>query len=85
MSDGLDFKWRIVPRDGGRAALLIECERGCNHGGTTRECHRSLWQKPAQAMSWEWDGNVEQPTIKPSIDCKGGCNRHFTLTKGVLT
>jgi hypothetical protein len=83
-----DLKWRIVVRDHGKAALLVECERGTHHGNAALECHRSLWRNPPSAPNgvatmWQWDGNVEQPTITPSIDCQGGCGRHFTMTQGV--
>lgn len=78
------FNWRIQPRDHGKARLLIECDKGNNHGRAVRECARSLWQQPASGCMWQWDGNTEQPTITPSIDCKGGCGRHFTMTKGAV-
>ncbi len=41
---------------------------------------------------WQWDGNIEQPTIKPSINCisekdgkpTGGCGWHGYITNGVM-
>lgn len=77
------LNWRIVPREHGKATLLVECDRGAHHGRETLECPRSLWQQPAAGCMWQWDGDVELPTITPSIDCKGGCGRHFTLIQGV--
>lgn len=62
----------------GKAYLRIKCDRGPD--GT---CHFSLWQQPAQGVMWQWDGNIEQPTISPSINCQGGCGRHWVITKGV--
>lgn len=35
-------------------------------------------------MVWQWDGNVESPTITPSIDCVD-CKRHFVVTNGVAS
>jgi hypothetical protein len=76
MSD-LSHSFRIQPRSSGRAFLVAKCDHAL--GG---ECRWPLWLQPATGTMWQWDGNVEAPTINPSIDCKGGCGRHFTLTSG---
>ena len=42
---------------------------------------------------WAWDGNMDCPTITPSINCiaekdgkpTGGCGWHGFITKGVMT
>lgn len=39
---------------------------------------------PNDLNIWQWDGNLEQPTIKPSINCVGGCGAHFFITGGVM-
>lgn len=41
---------------------------------------------------WGWDGNLEQPTLTPSINCiaekdgkpTGGCGWHGFITRGVM-
>lgn len=36
---------------------------------------------------WEWDGNWEQPTIKPSIGCDDlstRCGQHMNITAGQI-
>lgn len=33
---------------------------------------------------WEWDGNKEKPTVKPSIRHMGGCKWHGYLTDGIF-
>ena len=41
---------------------------------------------------WKWDGNVERPTLTPSINCvaekggkpTGGCGWHGHITNGVI-
>jgi hypothetical protein len=38
--------------------------------------------KPASTPSWQWDGNLESPTLKPSINCISGCGWHGYLTNG---
>lgn len=51
--------------------------------------------KPAMKPSWQWDGNVDNPTLHPSINCLacnpnnpnekfGGCGWHAWLTAGVF-
>jgi len=47
---------------------------------------------PDLCHTWAWDGNREQPTITPSINCisekdgkpAGGCGWHGFITKGVM-
>ena len=42
---------------------------------------------------WAWDGNLERPTLTPSINCiaekdgkpTGGCGWHGFITLGVMT
>lgn len=34
--------------------------------------------------SWQWDGNEESPTVKPSIRDLSSCRWHGFITKGVL-
>lgn len=83
MAERLQF--RIEEREGqpGRATLYLVCERGaCHVSGQVRECAFSLWPHAAQERTWQWDGNVAAPTIRPSIDCRGGCGRHFFMTAG---
>lgn len=84
------MKWRIQLREYDKARLFIECPHGVNHGREVLECERSLWRSPPiatgnppKATMWQWDGSVDRPTIAPSIDCQGGCGRHFTMTAGV--
>lgn len=35
-----------------------------------------------KGSSWEWDGDIESPTLKPSILRKSGCGWHGYLTSG---
>lgn len=41
--------------------------------------------KPAQSPSWKWDGDWQEPTLEPSINCISGCGWHGWLKKGVFT
>lgn len=40
--------------------------------------------KPSGAPTWSWDGNVEQPTLNPSINCNGGCGWHGYMRAGAF-
>lgn len=76
------MKWHIDQRDDqvphGRGYLVLtECPRG--------ECRFSLRRAAGEADGtkwWGWDGNVKDPTITPSVNCNGGCHRHFVMTAG---
>jgi len=53
--------------------LHYKCPCGCGDVGTLRFRHAS-----DSRPSWEWDGNVDMPTLKPSIN-------HRHVENGVLT
>lgn len=39
---------------------------------------------PEAHCVWAWDGNLERPTLTPSINCVGGCGWHGHITNGVI-
>lgn len=47
---------------------------------------------PDRLCVWKWDGNMDRPTITPSINCiaekdgkpTGGCGWHGFITNGVM-
>lgn len=49
-------------RDGERypGGMIYQCPCGCGAQGALRF-------RPAESPSWEWDGNVEIPTLSPSV------------------
>lgn len=72
---------KIVVRMAVKAYLEVQCEKS-PHGC----CLFAVSREPAHVNDggvhiWQWDGNINQPTLTPSIDCKG-CGRHFIVTKG---
>lgn len=73
-------EFRIQLTTSERGHLVLACDRG--HQG---ECKFSIWTGAPSGAMWHWDGNVERPTVSPSINCHGGCNRHFTLVSGAPT
>ncbi len=75
-----DKKFSVVLRRGSNPEvgyLNVECE-----GGYQGICPFPIWTKPHGGTMWNWDGNIEQPTIRPSIACQV-CGWHKTITKGV--
>lgn len=74
-SDG-DFAYRV---DGDAWELHRWCPkfRAC-----VTKIHRR--EPDAKTATWQWDGNLERPTIAPSIGCDAAprCGRHVTVTAG---
>lgn len=60
------------------AVLVFVCPCGC--GATVH-----IPVKPFDPMGWTWDGNLERPTLSPSIQRTTGCRWHGWLRNGVLT
>lgn len=64
--------------------IWFSCPCGC---GAPSHLPIGLNMKPAaspgRGATWEWDGNHEEPTLKPSIDHVG--HWHGFLTAGFFT
>lgn len=56
------------------AGMLYACPCGCGNVG-------ALDFKPAPSPSWQWDGNLDEPTLSPSVHHVG--HWHGWLRKGV--
>lgn len=63
-------------QDGERfpAGMIYCCPCGCGVTGALRF-------RPAASPSWEWDGNLEKPTLSPSVHHVG--HWHGYLRNGV--
>jgi hypothetical protein len=67
---------------------LAFCCPGCAAGGPDE--YEGLHMLPVNATenigkaSWTWDGNLEEPTLSPSILSEGYCRCHSYLKKGVF-
>lgn len=61
--------------------IVIPC-RGGKFSNCVVRIHRS--DPDAGQHIWHWDGNVEEPTLTPSIGCDHRCGWHGQLTKGEL-
>lgn len=58
------------------AGMIYNCPCGCGHTG-------ALAFRPHQSPSWEWDGNVDAPTLSPSVHHVG--HWHGWLRAGIWT
>lgn len=59
--------------------MMILCPCGC---GSYIGC--VVAGDPTKGPVWDWDGNVDKPTVSPSIRVISGCNWHGFLTAGVF-
>lgn len=62
------------------ACLEFICPCGCGTVHALSIRRAGLTERP----SWEWDGNVEKPTLSPSIACTTPCKWHGFLKAGVF-
>jgi Family of unknown function (DUF6527) len=61
--------------------IYCNCPCGCG-SGMVLPIYRSGEPKPGKT-AWEWNGNEERPTLKPSIRDMATCYFHGFLTDGV--
>lgn len=55
--------------------MAFRCPCGCGREGY-------LPFKPEKSPSWEFNGDVDKPTLKPSVLQVGGCRWHGWLKQG---
>jgi len=81
------------PAQGSSGRLNFGCPRG--HGNCGSIIIGNGFKPPGE-KTWQWDGNVEKPTLTPSINCLdrnpknpkekyAGCGWHAYLTNGEFT
>lgn len=61
----------------------LQCNCPCGCGSFMNLPIHSDGQEKAQTPSWSWNGNLEKPTLQPSIRDVGSCYFHGYLTGGV--
>jgi hypothetical protein len=59
--------------------IAIPCARG-----TYDRCVIRITTGEPQHPVWKWDGNLDEPTLTPSIGCDHRCGWHGQLTRGIL-
>lgn len=68
----------------GTMRLTFVCPGGC---GDIGGCRAFNGKQPEPRPSWDWNGNLDKPTLRPSILSprdSGGCGWHGYLTDGVF-
>lgn len=60
--------------------IFVKCPCGCG-SHMHLPVYFSKDPKPEKS-AWEWDGNTDSPTLKPSIRDLSGCKFHGFLTNG---
>lgn len=75
-----DFLWSGRENDDQPPTRMIFlCPCGC---GAFPGVH--VGGEPGKQPVWNWNGDLDKPTISPSIQVIGGCNWHGFLTDGVF-
>lgn len=67
----------------GMSRFHCVCPCGCG-SHMNLPVYLSGQEKPAQ-VAWVWNGNVEKPTLSPSIHDLSGCKFHGFITDGIWT
>ena len=85
-----EFFWVIGPRREGQQLLSdgyaepIELVFACR-GGRFANCIVRVTMGEASPPRWHWDGNIQEPTLSPSIGCDSRCGWHGHIIKGEIT
>lgn len=77
---------RLATPGGFKYGRALEGERPCGmHFTCPCGCGRDGWLpfRPESSPSWEWDGDRDAPTLRPSVLQVGGCGWHGWLRAGV--
>lgn len=67
----------IIDYEGG-IGMAFRCPCGCGRDG-----YLPIRPPDDHGPSWEWNGDRQRPTLKPSIQQVGGCRWHGYLRNGV--
>lgn len=70
--------WVSDPDADGEQSFWYCCPCGCGHRAPLTVGKNF---KPADGPSWDWNGSLDKPTLKPSVDHRG--HWHGWLTDGV--
>lgn len=64
---------------GNIVAIVFYCGNGKN-----RLCEIPIHLDQPFRGTWNWDGNMEKPTLRPSIGCDHRCGWHGSIENGEL-
>jgi hypothetical protein len=69
--------WYVQSAEGKKyTGLGFMCPCGCGERGVV------LFYKMDNHPAWNWDGNIDKPTLTPSIQRNTACRWHGFLTAG---
>lgn len=75
--------------DPDKAFVRLKCQPYTTKDGVKKtdgvcefRLERSAPHSDAAGLVWNWDGDVQKPTITPSIQCQA-CGLHVVITGGV--
>ena len=82
------FGYTTLPGGSGFTAPGIDTIQFFCRGGKNRICSVALTLGPQiesdanKVRRWHWDGNMEAPTLSPSIGCDAKCGWHGHIVAG---
>lgn len=76
-----EFQFRREGEDAANVRIVFGCPLRPGSSCSVPVRGESL---PNGAGPWGWDGNLESPTLTPSINCVGGCGWHGFITAGQI-
>lgn len=65
--------------------FLCNCPCGCKYPDIVPLHRAGGPPRSFPSVFWEWDGNLERPTITPSFKRHTPCGVHFNLNAGIYT
>lgn len=54
-------------------------------GGKYAHCMVNVTHGDAVHPTWHWNGNIQEPTLSPSIGCDARCGWHGHIINGEIT
>lgn len=82
-----EFGWRTIQGGSGfnpQGISAIEFRCPVAKNGKNNQCQIPVTLGPAENGKWHWDGNMEAPTLSPSIGCDHRCGWHGHIVKGEI-
>lgn len=76
----------VITEEGFQYEKLVFVCPGCVAGGPPgyEGLHMLTINSKEMGPSWDWDGNLEAPTLSPSILSNGYCRCHSFLKNGIF-
>ena len=81
-----EWQWIIEEEGAEPVRLAFGCPCGNCHTAPSviHNGYIAISREGRGIGEWKWDGNLDEPTLTPSIRRNGACNWHGYLRKGVF-